>query len=547
MRGGRTHTALLDPLLSLTGKRWMMEANDDGDPIVERLRLQRGITGDNGTSWHDPLRYPDAHKAAERVRAACRAGETIGLFGDYDCDGITASAQIVRMLRRRGVDPIVRLPHRVHDGYGLKSAHVEDFAAAGVTLLITVDTGVVAFEALERARERDIDVLILDHHHALASPHAFAVLHPALAEGFPAPHPAAAGVVFSFLHAVEGDDWTDRDTDLALAMLGTVADLVELRGANRRLVTEGLAALARLPEGPLRALAESVSRGAPLTSTDVAFRLAPRINAAGRMDDPFIALAALIDGGEALAALQTLNVRRQEETERAVAHALRTMEGEHGAAPPAFLTVASASYTPGIVGLIAGKLTERFGLPALAAHIAGDACTASLRAPPGYHVTEALGRAAHLLTSYGGHAQAAGATFPVAHAEALFRFLEEDADRAIAPADRSPVLRLDAVLPPGALSLELTRSLEALQPFGQGNPEPLFLLQGVRLADLRRVGADGKHLQARLPDAKCIGFGLGALIDRLAGPVDLAARIGIDTWNGRESVQVMVQDIRHCA
>lgn len=520
-----------------------MESADDGRDIVERLRRQRAITDDDGDGWCDPLRYPDAAKAAKRVLQACAQEEKIGIFGDYDCDGITSTAQMVRLLQRHGTEPIVRLPHRVRDGYGLKISHIEECRAAGITLLLTVDTGIVAHDALALARMQGIDVIVLDHHHSNVCPDAYAILHPAFATNLPEPYPSAAGVVFSFLHAVEGEDWLDRDTDLVLAMMGTVADVVPLLGANRRLVQEGLVALQRLPTGPLRTFVESVGNGLALSSTDVAFRLAPRINAAGRMADPLLALEALLAGGEALEHLSILNTRRQEETERAVTQALREMQERTGDLP-VFLTVASASYMPGIVGLIAGKLSERFGRPSMAAHIAGETCTASLRAPPGYHVTEALQRVAHLLTNFGGHAQAAGATFPLAHATELFRLLEEDAAERIPTECLVPTLPIDALLPLASLTLAFSTGLQSLQPFGQGNPNPLFLVRNVTLQNPRTCGKTGSHLQAALPGVKVIGFGLGSLLEQARQPVDLVCRIGTDMWNDRATPQVFVQDIR---
>ena len=252
-----------------------------------------------------------------RVRGAIAAHETIGIFGDYDCDGITATALLVRFFRRHGVEPVVRLPHRVHDGYGLSRSMVEECAARGITLLLTVDTGITAVQEIAAAAELGIDVIVTDHHHVPAEvPQALALIHPALAPDHPLPHPSGVGVALQFVRALDGTDaWKDHQTDLALAAIGTIADLVELRGMNRTLVQQGIAALNTLQEGPLALLAASVrTHGAPLTSTDIAFRLSPRINAAGRMEDPHIALTALLEGGEALATLERLNAHRQDAT-----------------------------------------------------------------------------------------------------------------------------------------------------------------------------------------------------------------------------------------
>lgn len=523
---------------------------NDTAAMIERLKRSRGLAEEEELathSWHDPSVFPDASKAANRVRDALAAGERIGIFGDYDCDGITAAAQMLRMIRRHGSEPVMRLPHRIRDGYGVKTSHIAEFADAGVTLLITVDTGINAHDAMAAARADNIDVIVLDHHHLLSAPDAFAILHASLAPLYPHPHPAAAGVAFRFVHAVEGDTWQDRDIDLALAMIGTVADLVQLQGHNRTLVREGLQALQRLPDCPLRSLAQHVSSGKSISSIDVAFRIAPRINAAGRMANPLLALHAILEGGTALQELETLNTLRQEETLRSLDLALQNITPGQDGSLPSFLSVASASYPPGILGLVAGKLTDRFGRPSLAANIRGDTCTASLRSPAGYNVTEALARVGHFLTSFGGHAQAAGAVFPLERAVELFDALEEDAATRLSAQALVPSISIDAELSPSAVTRELCTHVQDLEPFGQGNPEPQFLIRNVRITQARRCGADGRHLQGSIGQTKLIGFGLGPLIDQARTELDVVCRIGLDSWNGREAPQLFLQDLRLAA
>jgi single-stranded-DNA-specific exonuclease len=541
--------------LSLTGKRWTLAMLDgrDGVPeddalaLIAFLKHSRGLLNgpqSAGTTWCDAKLFPDSEKAAGRVREAVVKGEKIGIFGDYDCDGVTASAQILRALRRRGNEPVMRLPHRVHDGYGLKPSHVDEFHAAGVTLLITVDTGISAHAAIDHANSLGINVIILDHHHLLTPPDAFAILHPALSPNFPHPHPAAAGVAFIFLQALENGEWKERDIDLSLATMGTVADLVLLTGHNRALVQEGLKAMHRLPIGPLRTFVESVSAGKALTSIDIAFRLAPRINAAGRMADPMLALKALLEGGELLNDLETLNSLRQDQTSRALDRALLELTPDANGELPAFLSIGSASYPHGILGLLAGKLTEKFGRPSMAVHISDKHCTASLRSPMGYNIAEALHRFSNMLISYGGHAQAAGATFAIENYITLSEALEKDARERIAPEALTPTLAVDAVLPASAVTHDFCNHLTSLEPFGQGNPEPLFLIENIKLENARKVGGEGKHLQATVGGCKLIGFGLGSFIDETSRPLDAICRIGMDTWNGRNTPQLFLVDMR---
>jgi len=520
---------------------------NDLEALLALLQQSRSLDTPSGTddgSWCDPAPYPQAVKAAQRLTKAMTDKEGIGIFGDYDCDGITAAAQILRAVRRHGLEPVVRLPHRVHDGYGLKPAHIDEFAEKKISLLITVDTGISAHEAIDHANKKGIDVIILDHHHVLTAPNAFAIMHPALSPDIPHPHPSAAGVVFIFLHALEGESWEDRDTDLALATIGTIADLVSLRGNNRRLVQEGLLALRRLPASPLKILIDQVSSGKPLTSVDIAFRVAPRINAAGRMADPMLALKAILEGGELLKDLDTLNSLRQAETARALEKALLDLRPDEKGELPSFISIASASYPPGILGLLAGKLTERFGRPSMAVAIRGEECTGSLRSPAHYNIVEAVGRSSHLLETFGGHAQAAGVTFKLKNAVALMDALEQDAQARIPAGSLTPTLLIDAVLPSSAVTPDFCIRLSALEPYGMGNPEPLFLLEKVELKNARRVGGEGQHLQAMLGPCKVIGFGLGELLPHTDQPLDIVCRAGLDHWNGKTSPQLSLQDMR---
>lgn len=534
--------------LSLTGKRWNMREGslevESGAGLVERLKLQRGLTDDaSGSSWEDPELFPDSLKAAARVHRAMDAREMIGIFGDYDCDGITSTAQLVRYFRRHGLEPIVRLPHRVHDGYGLKTCHVDECHAAGVRLLITVDTGINAHDAIAEAATRGIDVIVLDHHHFTSSPPAYAVLHPVLARNrfFSDAPPSAAGVVWHFLHTLEGSAWLDRDTDMALAMIGTVADLVVLRGSNRMLVREGLRALDRLRGSPLAELAQYVSSGSTLRSTDVAFRLAPRINAAGRMSDPTHALTALLEGGTALRELEELNTLRQEETHASFEHALGAVAGSP---LQPLLAVADTTYSPGIIGLIAGKLTERFGRPSMAVHIAGSTCTGSIRSPAAYDLTTGLDRIRPLCLSIGGHAHAAGCTFTLDNYFAITDLLCRDVEERVKASSLHPSMQIDAVLRAAYITGSLVTRLQELEPYGQENPEPQFLVQDIILDAVRTVGSERQHLQASIGNAKVIGFHLGRLATHCKSPVDLVCRLGMNTWNGRTQPQLVAQDMR---
>ncbi len=550
------------PLLSLTGKRWALghdfrsvhDASPQNFPSVflQHLRDMRGSGLEDAPLpfTHPDQMPPDLPRAVERIRRAVRDGETVGIFGDYDADGITAVTQIIRAFHRRGLKPIVYLPHRQNDGYGLKEASLRFFLERNVTLLLTVDTGISSYHELEMAAQAGVDVIIVDHHYIPPElPPAFARIHPGLAS-VPGTQPSAAGAAFGLVAALERkegmvDAWSGRDEDLALAAIGTVADLVELGGTNRALVRAGLAAIAALPSGPLRdLLTQSGIVGMP-SSRDLAFRIAPRLNAAGRMADPRTALQALLGDRNALAELEVLNRDRQAQTREI----LRGLEHTMAQSTAAFLTVASPHYPAGILGLIAGRLTETRGCPSMVVQVQGDACVASLRSIPGFHVTEALQDAAGLLTSFGGHAMAAGCTFLSSSLPELRERLNTRASSILTPEELVPQLPIDAVLDPAAITLLLCESLTDLEPFGQGNPEPRFLLPGVRFATLKRIGKDFAHLQGTLNlskggPLKAVGFRLSPIFERIPQTCDVACRIGIDTWNGNRRPQVFIEDVR---
>lgn len=537
--------------LSLTGRRWMLrEPGSVTGSIAERLLELRKIEAlgegeileDFG---HDARQFRDFTKASQRTLKAIDGKEKIGVFGDYDCDGITGAALLVRFLRRRGVDPATRLPHRLKEGYGLRTNIVEEFAALGVTLLLTVDTGVTAVDPIACAKELGIDVIVLDHHTLPpVLPVAHAILHPTLAKDMTEGAPCGAGVAWSFVRALEEndghEDWDEKDTDTGLAAIGTVADIVELRGGNRTLTHAGLLALSRLKEGPLALLCMHAGLTSPYTSRDIGFRIAPRLNAAGRMADPHIALHALLGDTNALLQLDGLNRQRQDVVSMHLEELLPIAERERGP----MLCFVHEDYSPGICGLLAGRLCEIFGKPSLVAGSVGGQCVASLRSIPGYDVTASLARMGDLLLNFGGHAMAAGCAFRLDDFSELRDRLHADAALHINQEQQHPTLSAECVIDVTDVTVKLCDELRALEPFGQGNPEPRFLIEGVMLENVRCVGKGAKHLQATVRGRKVIGFGLGHLSEHAGEPLDLLCRVGIDTWQGRRNPQLFLDDLR---
>jgi len=519
--------------LSLTGKRWLSpnSISQDMGEIVEGLLRDRNLDAPSSQP-----KLVDMDKAVKRIKTAVDNKERIAIFGDYDCDGITATAQLVRFFQRKGIDPLKRLPHRVHDGYGLNDSIVEEFHKANINLLITVDNGIASVDEVSLANSYGIDVIITDHHTVgEIIPDACAVLHPALS-GCPEPHPSGSGIAFLLINALEEGAWEERPTDLILAMCGTIADLVALNGFNRQLVREGLIALQEIRGGPLATLRENTKS---TTSTNIAFRIAPRINASGRMADPLLALEALLVGGNALEKLDVLNVQRQEQMRSLYEEARGALDLKSP-----LLFKADADYQHGLIGLIAGRLTEETGKPSCIVTIDGDECVASLRSPACYHITEGLTRCSDLLTRFGGHAQAAGCNFPLKNLEAFEKKLTSDVVEHTDAENLVPSLHINACITPSMLSIDFCRALQTLEPFGMGNPEPRFLLEEVELDDVRAVGADESHMQCSVLGCKAVGFGLAHLQDAISVPVDVVCRLQVDTWYGYVQPQLIIDDVR---
>ncbi|MEQ1849634.1 MAG: DHH family phosphoesterase [Candidatus Peribacteraceae bacterium] len=508
---------------------------------LQYLHGVRGVAQSDALS--DPLLFPDMEKAIARVEKAIRAKEVIGIFGDYDADGVTGTAILVRALRRRGVDPVVHLPDRMKEGYGMKEQSVRALAEKGVTLLLTVDTGIAAHEEIALASSLGIDTIVTDHHHVQGdAPSTFAIIHPALSS-FPNQHLCGAGVALMFVRALEqGGLWQGIDEDIVLTMIGTVGDVMPLTGENRLLVIHGLKAIQQLPDGPIKALIDSVRAEGSITSGDIAFRVVPRLNAAGRMAHPSIALDALLEGGASLERLHALNGDRQSLVASLMDEVLKTTD-----TTTPFLTVLDPRITPGIAGLIAGRLTETTGKPSLVAAHMGEHATASLRSVPTVDCMTCLmdPEVRSLLLTYGGHAQAAGCTFLSSNFEMLSKELCRVVSSLTDPATLVPTRFVDAILTDQP-TLSFVHALSALAPFGQGNEEPLFLGQSQLLGNLRAVGTDSAHLQCTIGGTKAIGFRLGSLLPYLSPErtYDCLYRVSVNTWNGRDSVQFILEDIR---
>jgi single-stranded-DNA-specific exonuclease len=567
------------------GKRWRIAENDPDlasalaralgvSPLLAHLLIRRGCATREAaqdfldapvSALHDPWLMAGMPVAVARLQQAVAGQEPILVCGDYDVDGVTGMALLVSGLRRAGAEVSYAVPNRLEHGYGLPLEIVEQAAAAGVRVLVTVDHGITAVEATQLARDRGLDVIISDHHlPPPVLPPATAILNPRqIGCGYPFKELCGVGIAFKLLQALYGPEAEDETWPLLdLVALGTIADLVPLIGENRILVKHGLTQLAATDRPGLRALAEvagiSLSGSGGLTTGRVAFALAPRINAAGRMDDATAAVRLLLtqdpsEARELAAGLDRQNRERQVLEGEILDDALARASATHDLARDRAIVLASPDWHPGVLGIVASRLAERFGRPTALIGKQGDQTRGSVRSPLGWHVAEALGRCADLLTHYGGHRAAGGFSLSPDRIEAFReRFL------SLAAADLSeeimePTLEIEAEIALDDLDLDLVDLLSRLGPHGLGNPEPVLAARRLQvMRSARRVGRN--HLKFRVRQSgsngqvvEAIGFGLGSFLELFDQPtpprVDLAFIPERNTWNGRDSLQLRVKDL----
>ncbi|MGH2803874.1 MAG: single-stranded-DNA-specific exonuclease RecJ, partial [Thermoleophilaceae bacterium] len=510
---------------------------------------------------HDPLTLPGAADASALILSHLRRGSRIAVFGDYDVDGVCSTAMLVRTLRALGGDPVWELPSRFDEGYGLSAAAVERLAARGVELLVTVDCGITAVDQVAAAKAAGLDVVVTDHHRPGIELPECVVVHPALGAEAPGGVPAygcpelcAAGVVLKLseaLHGAAGGDPRAADEDLDLAVLGTVCDLVPLRDENRRIVREGLTALARTRKPGLRALMAAASvEPAELTEQALGFRLGPRINAAGRMRRADAALELLLteDGARAQEVARELDLLNRDRRE---AETRILFAAEAACAPQAAqgaIVVAGEGWHPGVVGIVASRLVERWRRPCVVIALEDGAGRGSGRSISAYDLHAGLAACAGHLTRFGGHRMAAGVELQAEAVDPFRRALAAHAGGALAPEDLIPCERVDAVVPGGVLGLELAEELERLRPFGVGNAQPTLLVPAARFDRVTGMGEEGEHARFTLVTAggarsRGVAFGSPpkALAQASADNHDIALRLERNRWNGMVEPRVILR------
>jgi single-stranded-DNA-specific exonuclease len=532
-------------------------------PLINRLLYNRDIR--TRASAHaylnpspqgltDPFLLPDMEVAATRLLQAVRNDEPVGIFGDFDVDGLTATAIIVRTVQELGGSAMPFIPNREADGHGLSLGAVNSFADAGVKLIVTVDTGSTAVEEVAAARAAGIDTIITDHHLLDGQlPLAIALVNPqAAADATPL---TGAGVAFKLSQAVFILADEDMPSDLvALAALGTIGDSGPMTGENRLITRFGLEELGRTHHPGLQALIDSArppsASGRPDTEL-ISFYVGPRLNAPGRLGDaqPSLSILTTLSHDEAaslVARLDSANNERKRLSE-AVWKVAQTQINGDGSADRNLIAVRCDGFPAGVLGPLAGRLAEQYRLPAAAYTITDGVARASMRSVPGFDLHAALAPLAGSLVRFGGHAAAAGFTVETGSLDAVLAELQRAAAWSMMGREPDPVIEIDAETPLSEMGASMWDFIAAMEPFGVANRKPVFLSRGVTPSEVKTIGAGGKHLRMSLEydgrRVSAIGFGLGdAALGR--GLVDIAYELRSDTWRGRVRKEIGLLDIR---
>ena len=509
----------------------------------------------------DPLLLPDMAVAAARLAEAVSNGETVVVHGDYDVDGMSGTALLVEGLRSCGARVDYHIPLRLKDGYGLSATALREAAAAGASVVVSVDCGVSAVAEAALAKELGLDLVITDHHQPPPElPSALAIVNPQRSDSrFPDPHLAGVGVAFFLLAALRRQlreaGWFDarREPDLRQALdlvaLGTIADLVPLQGINRILTRTGLALLEQAARPGIRAL-KQVAVIREVNCGTVGFQLAPRLNAAGRLEDASRGVALLLetDPQQALQTAQLLdrfNRERRELEQQTFEQALRLLE-DLPAQRTHSIVLAQENWHPGVIGIVASRLVERFHRPTVLIALEQGAGKGSARSIRGCHLFRALQNCAEHLASFGGHAMAAGLSLCAAQVDAFAAAFEAQARQSLDAEDLVPQLRYDGEISLAEIDLVLAREFEGLSPCGMGNPEPQMVIAAVQPRRVQIVGE--RHVRfVGIQEGyshPAIAFGMADRLNELQGPVDLMATPQVNQYNGRQTVQLRVKDWR---
>ena len=523
--------------------------------VRSRSQAEAFLAADHRLS-NDPFLLPDMGRAVERLRRAVEARETIAVFGDFDADGLTGAAVLTMALTELGARVVPYLPDRASEGHGLNPLAVGSIRAQGVTAMVTVDCGTTAVDEVELASALGIDTIVTDHHTLSGPlPYASAVVNPKREESeYPYLGLTGAGLSYKLVEAL----WSDLGKPLPehlleIAALGTVADVGPLTGENRYIVKRGLELLNSTSHPGIEALiARCGLEKGKIDSRSVSFSLVPRLNASGRLGDAHLSLhlltATTAEEAESLAErLERANDRRRELSQLAFTQAMEQVESNGSSAAPVIF-VEHREWAPGILGLVAGRLSEAFHRPVAAVAVGPQVSRASMRSIPEFDVIDALGMVGDRLVRYGGHPAAAGFAVPTHGLEDLKAEICGIASRQVSAARAVPYIEIDCEAAPSVVDRPTLDFIESLAPFGEGNPNPVMMTGGMRVSESRTVGRTNAHLKMWLVHGgrmwEAIAFNQGDRDIAAGDVVDAVYNVGLNEWGGVPRMELRVLDVR---
>ena len=525
-----------------------------GTPEKAQCFLATGIDG-----LYDPMRLRDMDKAVAAIRKAIGQQEKIIVFGDYDVDGITATCVLLRYLRSIGADADYYIPNRLSEGYGLSCAAMDALYEQGVRLIVTVDSGVTAFEETAYAKQLGIGMVITDHHECRDElPDAEAVVNPRRSDcTYPFAELAGVGVAFKLICALAGPENLERVLNqyADLVALGTVADVMPIVGENRIIVAAGLRRLVETNNlGLEMLLRESGQKSRRLTASVISFILAPRINAAGRMGNTEQAVELFLTDNpvraqELAALLCEQNKERQAAENEILQQALAVLRKEYNPIEDKIIVLAGEGWHHGVIGIVSSRICDRYACPTILIAVDGEVGKGSGRSMAGFNLFEALSDSAPLLEKFGGHELAAGLTIPKENIEEFKARIHAYADAHIHPGDLMPLVHIDCAISPAYITESSVEGLSALEPFGMKNPQPVFSMENMYVEDITPISSD-RHVRLTLTKdgvsytAMLFGTGAGGCGFAQGNFVDAAFHLEINEYRGRKTVQLVLKDIR---
>lgn len=545
-------------------------------PVMLQILFERGIDTnekinnflfpDYEKGLFDPFLFSDMEKALKRLEKAKKNDESVVIFGDYDADGVTSSAILKETLENLGINSIVYIPDKKLEGYGMNLKAIEEFKKNNVKLVITVDCGITNLKEIKKAKEYGIDAIVIDHHHVPEIiPEAHAIINPHLKDShYPFLELAGVGVTFKFVQAAFQKFFPDKTDHLKwmldLVAIGTVADCVSLREENRIIVKFGLIVLSKTRRIGLQELFKvariQVDENNIPDTRKISFQIAPRINAAGRMDHANTAFNLVRESNQVKARglaleLEGNNYARQKATSQIVDE-IRIV-AENMFKEKKFIFSVGEHFPIGIVGLVAGRISDEFNKPTAVLNKGEKESIGSFRSIPHVNIIEAIEKCSDLLVKFGGHSQAAGITIKNENLNAFFEKIDWIIEEKLKDKDVTPVIEIDSEIFPKDLDFELVEGLRKFEPFGEGNREPVFLMKNLSAEKITRVGNGEKHLKMILKAQdgtpkifEAIGFNLTNGFSHIKNrdKIDIVFNVCEDNWNGNKKIQLKLIDLK---